>query len=99
MIPTLIIGKGIQGVGRHVFHIHIAPEEVQSQRSILRFADAGQVMATIHAKEEMGRKCYDMRCDGEMFTGQQTTLADQSTPSLGFQLVAREDAKSLLGLT
>ena len=35
----------------------------------------------------------------EKFVGQQLTLADNTTLSLGFQLTAREDSQSLLDLT
>ena len=52
----------------------------------------------------MSSKKYDLHCDGtsrarEKFVGQQVTLEDRSTLSIGFQIVAREDAQSLLQLS
>ena len=64
----------------------------------------GHVITKMHAREEMTTKAFDLHCDGtsrsrENFVGQQITLADNTTLSLGFQLTAREDAQSLLDLT
>ena len=64
----------------------------------------GHVITKMHAREEMTTKVFDLLCDGtsrsrEKFVGQQITLADNTTLSLGFQLTAREDAQSLHDLT
>ena len=64
----------------------------------------GHVIAKMHAREELTTKVFDLHCDGtnrsrEKFVGQQITLGDNTTLSLGFQLTAREDAQSLFDLT
>ena len=94
----------IQCVAQHIFKCDIPDGELPSKSSALRFADVGHVIAKMHAREEMTTKAFDLHCDGtsrsrEKFVGQQITLADNTTLSLGFQLTAREDAQSLLDLT
>ena len=96
----------IQCVARHIFKCDIPDGELSSKSSALRFVDVGHVIAKMHAtaREEMTTKAFDLQCDGtsrsrEKFVGQQITLADNTTLSLGFQLTAREDAQSLHDLT
>ena len=94
----------IKCVSRHLFECDIPDDDLPSKSSALRFADVGHVIAKMHAREQMTTKEYDLHCDGtsrcrEKFVGQQVTLADNTTLSLGFQLTAREDSQSLLELT
>ena len=94
----------IECVAKHIFHCSIPPSQLPSKSSCLRFINIGHVIAKLHIREETSTNKFDLHTDGTSrsklkYVGQQVTLCDKTTLSLGFILVAREDAKCLMQIT
>ena len=95
-------GKVIDVVSRNLFHVKLDPRDIPSERSSLRFADKGHVLAKCQLGEELlNSSCADLHSDGTSkdhtkVVGHQLSTDGGKMLSCGFTPVCREDADTLV---
>ena len=101
-VPAGRCAKVIKTVGKTVFDVDISMSELPSERTALRFADQGHVLAKIQLGDEMNKaEGWDLHSDGttkdhRKYMGHQVTLNNGKTLSAGFIAVETEDTTTLL---
>lgn len=96
--------KVIHIVSKHVFRTEIPLHDLPSDRSALRFADRGHVLAKYHLAQELGNNKWDLHGDGTTkdhtkYVGSQVTLGTGQMLSTGFTSVCTEDAGTVLDVS
>ena len=102
-VPGKRCRKVIECMVRHIIGVNIPQSSIPSERSSLRFADRGHVLAKYQAAEHMMNNSWDLHTDGtsrshKKYVGQQITTQHGSM-SLGFNPAATEDTQTLMSIT
>ena len=92
----------IQCVAKTLFDCAIEQADLPSDRSVMRFADRGNVLAECHLTDTILKSDgFDLHTDGtsrdhRKYVGNQATMSSGEVLSMGYTLVATEDTETLL---
>ena len=101
-VPAARCSKIIHIVSKHIHHVDIPLSDLPSERTSLRFADQGHVLAKYHIANNIDTaENFDLHSDGTTkdhikYMGHQLTLSSGQSLSTGFTTVFKEDTPTLL---
>ncbi|XP_041362472.1 uncharacterized protein LOC121378388 [Gigantopelta aegis] len=104
-VPASRCASVIQCVSKCLFDRQIDIDKLLSERSTLRYADRGHVLAKYHIADSiMKSDRFDMHSDGtsrdhRKYIGSQATLSSGNIFSMGYTTVCTEDTKTLLDIS
>ena len=104
-VPARKCSFVLRTVAKNMFNVDIEEKDLPCTSSVLNMSDEGHVLSKIQAAEKiLDTKNCTIHTDGtsrggEKFLGFQVSLDTGETLDLGYQLVATEDAATLLDVT